>query len=210
MDGSLTQTMDAPLTLVSNKSAKPAADAQRDSLFTSLPPDEFFDSLTRRALEICKMPFSIVVHVDERNSWIVSSSGLENVERPDACTDICAAALAQEDLQEVSDLSLDHHFYDNALVNRAPYLRYFNGLPLHVQGKSLGMLAIFDDQTGGLSYSQRHEFIRLGRIANHLIESYRQPLPTKRFEIGAIIDRDTYVLDADSLDVEYQCHCSTG
>ncbi len=204
------KSIESPLSLVKNKTSEVVKSARRGSIFTSLPPDRYFDSITRLAIEICKMPVAMVMHVEQKTRWIVSSVGLSDIEYSGACMDICSAALAQEELMEVDDLSLDYHFYDNPIVNRGPLMRYFKGVPLLAGGHPIGILAAMDDRLGGLSYTQCLEFNKLGRVVAHTLDNYHTPPPAGHFEAGASIDRELYFVDADSLDILYQCPCSGG
>jgi signal transduction histidine kinase len=125
------------------------------------PPDPAFDSLTRLASEVLGMPIALVSLVDADRQWFKSAVGLAQRQTPRGQA-FCAHAIAGEGLFEVTDAGADPRFHDNPLVTGEPGIRFYAGVPLHVDGQPVGTFCVNDRRPRRLDGRER---LLLGRFA---------------------------------------------
>jgi signal transduction histidine kinase len=77
---------------------------------------------------------------------------------------VCAHALLDQGVFEVSDLSVDPRFDHNKLVHGAPYARFYAGAPLRTpDGLPLGTVCVLDLKPRTLTKEQRDVLVALAR-----------------------------------------------
>ncbi|MFI5958675.1 ATP-binding protein [Cryptosporangium sp. NPDC051539] len=122
-----------------------------------------FDDIALLAAEICGTPIALVSLVDERRQWFKAHVGIDFRE---TCRDVafCAHALAQTDILEVPDATTDPRFANNPMVVGEPYIRFYAGAPLRVEGGlSLGTVCVIDREPRVLTPAQRRALRALAR-----------------------------------------------
>lgn len=136
--------------------------ALADTGLLDTPPEHDFDDVVALAASICEMPISLITLVDEHRQWFKSTVGLSESE---TSRDIafCAHAILQSELFVVPDASLDPRFAANPLVTGDPFLRFYAGMPLNVEGHNLGTLCVIDRQPRNLSRPQQSALAILAR-----------------------------------------------
>lgn len=106
--------------------------------------DVFFQKIALIAAEHYRAPIALISIVDKNHQWFKASIGLQESQTPREFS-FCAYSTLNNEPLEVLDASLDPRFVDNALVNGAPYIRYYAGVPLTMDdGFTLGNLCIID------------------------------------------------------------------
>ncbi|SHM90890.1 GAF domain-containing sensor histidine kinase [Cryptosporangium aurantiacum] len=129
-----------------------------------------FDDIALLAAEICGTPIAMVSLVDDERQWFKARVG---VPYDEGCRDsaFCAHALEQQDVLEVPDAVSDPRFATNPLVLGEPFIRFYAGAPLRVEGGvSLGTVCVVDHQPRTLTPSQRRALRALARHAAAEIE----------------------------------------
>ena len=133
-------------------------------------PEPAFDSLARLAAEICGVPLGLVSLVDGDRQWfkaVVGPIAARQTPRRDA---FCAHAIAQNDVLEVGDATLDPRFRDNPLVQADPAIRFYAGAPLRVgTGSAVGTLCVIDFKPHRLSDAQRRKLVMLAGLASEVL-----------------------------------------
>ena len=149
-------------------------------------PEDSYDGLVACAALICACPVALISIADRDREWFKSVLGTTLTEMPRELS-ICSYALAQSSLFEVPDLAADPRFADHPLVVGEPYLRFFAGEPLRLDGRTLGTLSICDTVPRTLAEPQRAALRQLSCAANELLRS-RQRLRALDAERARLLD----------------------
>lgn len=117
-------------------------------------PEEKYDALTRLAAFIAKMPIALISLVDKDRQWFKSKVGLD-ADQTARNISFCQYAIMEDDLFEVEDAVNHKTFKDNPLVQGAPDIRHYAGIPLkNPAGYNLGTLCVIDTKPGKLTPDQ--------------------------------------------------------
>lgn len=108
-------------------------------------PDPRIDQLTKAAKLLFDAPIALVSLVDSDRQWFKSCIGL-GVKQTSRSVAFSAYTImpGSEDCFVVEDALTDPRFCNNPLVVGAPYIRYYVGAALKVQGVKIGSLCIID------------------------------------------------------------------
>lgn len=106
-------------------------------------PEEGFERIVRIARQLSDAPIALITFVDEARQWFKASIGLEAKETPrrDA---FCAHAILDAEITWIEDAHQDLRFHDNPLVSAAPFIRFYAGAPIIIDGLSLGTVCVID------------------------------------------------------------------
>lgn len=155
-----------------NESRRLAALRESDVLDTS--PEEEFDAITRLASRSLGVSMVLVSLVDDERQWFKSHHGLPVRETP---RDVSFCAHAVEAGREliVPDASKDPRFADNPLVEGAPYIRFYAGIPLRsAEGDVLGTLCALDREPRGLDEDEHRLLADLAEQVERQLELRRR------------------------------------
>jgi diguanylate cyclase (GGDEF)-like protein len=127
----------------------PANEAERLNLVASLdildtPREATFDRLARLVHQIFEVPIALVTLMDANRQWYKACIGLdaESVERRDS---FCQIPVATGAPMVVTDTLLDPRFSDHPYVTEEPFIRFYAGMPLMLDGdKCVGTLCAID------------------------------------------------------------------
>jgi len=109
-------------------------------------PEAFFDQIVVEAQAAFGAPIALLSLLDEDRQWFKARVGLE-VDEGAREVAFCNYTVAGGMTFEVTDASTHPIFLDNELVTGEPYVRYYLGEPIIVDGHTLGTLAVVDTQT---------------------------------------------------------------
>lgn len=110
------------------------------------PAEERFDRITRMTRRMFNVPIALVTLVDESRQWFKSCIGLRLNEAPREIS-FCGHAILDDDVFIIPAASKDDRFSDNPMVTGEPYVEFYAGCPLTVDGCRLGTLCIVDHIT---------------------------------------------------------------
>ncbi|PRP73506.1 two-component hybrid sensor and regulator [Planoprotostelium fungivorum] len=148
-------SMSQPAPLPSNEEARMRCLKELSLLDTD--HEDVFDGISQIAQNIFNVPIALITLVDENRQWFKSCIGLpvSETSRDDA---FCAhAILKPDDILVIPDTELDPRFANNALVVGEPYIRFYAGAPLVIDGgNALGTLCIIDHVPREFSESERN------------------------------------------------------
>jgi GAF domain-containing protein len=134
------------------------------------PAEERFDRVTRDACTTFDVPFALVTLVDEDRQWFKSHQGIELTETPRDMS-VCAHAILEDDVMQVSDLQEDDRFADNPMIAGSAGLRFYAGAPLVLSdGSRVGTLCIADRQPRTLDEDQVAVLRRMADVVRDELE----------------------------------------
>jgi serine/threonine-protein kinase len=124
------------------------------------PAEQAFDDVARLAAELCGAEIALITLVDSDYQWFKSRVG---VEQTGTSRDLsfCSHCIVGRQPMVVTDTHLDARFADNPLVTGDPHLRFYTGVPLLVDGLSLGALSVADRRPRTLTAQQLDALQRL-------------------------------------------------
>lgn len=118
------------------------------------PPAAAFDDIVRLAARVCGTSMAAITLIDGRRQWLMAALGLERGECPREDS-FCAHTVIEDDLLVVNDAAADPRFAQHPWVVRAPWIRFYAGVPLQLgDGLNLGALCVFDRQPHALTADQ--------------------------------------------------------
>lgn len=108
------------------------------------PAEASFDRLTALVADLLEVPIVLVSLADQDRQWFKSRVGLAVSQTPRRGS-FCQYALIEGRLLLVEDTQRDPRFANHPLVNGAPHLRCYAGVPLSIDGTHLlGTLCVLD------------------------------------------------------------------
>ena len=123
------------------------------------------DDIVELAAMICGVPIALVSLVDRDRQYFKARVGLEACETPRDIS-FCGHAILGSGLFVVPDAAQDERFADNPLVTGPPYIRFYAGVPLTIDGHyPVGTLCVIDSKPRVLDERMRDALLRLARIA---------------------------------------------
>lgn len=104
--------------------------------------EDDYNDIVELAAQICNAPISLITFVDKDRQWFKAKHGVDISETPRDIS-ICSQAI-KHDILIVHDLKEDDRFVNNPFVTGEPFIRFYAGIPLNIDGNKLGTLCIFD------------------------------------------------------------------
>ena len=133
-------------------------------------PELRFDVLTLLASQTFDVPIALVSLVDTDRQWFKSKVGIDVAEMPRDLA-LCAHAILEDDVLQVSNALTDDRFADNPLVANDPHLRFYAGAPLTLaDGTKAGTLCVIDYRPRLLDNEQLAELRRLAKLVTAELE----------------------------------------
>ncbi|MEG3176071.1 GAF domain-containing protein [Sphingomonas sp. RB3P16] len=127
------------------------------------PAETVFDDVVRLARSLFGAECSLISFVADDRQWFKARSGfgLQETRREDA---FCTHTIAANAVLVVPDARCDSRFSSNALVVRAPYIRFYAGVPLRTpRGLNIGSVCVID--SAPRRDFRAHECEQLERLA---------------------------------------------
>lgn len=106
-------------------------------------PDAVLDGLVRCAAHLLGYPVAVISLVGERRMWFKARHGVDVVEA-DRDSSFCAHTILGHTLFEVPDAQADPRFAQSPWVVGPTRLRAYAGLPIRLDGLTLGALCVAD------------------------------------------------------------------
>jgi hypothetical protein len=173
--------------------AIPEGEANRMAALHSLrlldtPPEERFDRLTRIASKLFNAPISLITLVDEDRQWFKSRVGLELGETPRHMS-FCSHAVADDAPLIVHDALQDKRFAQNPLVVGSPRIRFYAGVPVHVNAEPVGTLCLIDTKPRAPSADELQLLKDLASLVQSELDLGAKPAATSTSSVAAIETR---------------------
>jgi signal transduction histidine kinase/CheY-like chemotaxis protein/HPt (histidine-containing phosphotransfer) domain-containing protein len=168
-----------------------------------LDTDPVLDGLVRCAARLVNTPIALVTLIDANQQWHKAREGLDMpvLAREHA---FCRHNLLGEDILEVNDASRDERFRTNPLVLGEPNIRFYAGVPLQVDGMTLGSLCVLDRRPRSLTLEQHASLHDLAKAAvarlqdmrsQRHCERIRHELQEHQLHLEDIVERRTHALE---------------
>ena len=139
------------------------------------PPDAVLDAIVAAASAMASAPIALVSLIDADRQWFKARVGLDATETPRDVA-FCAHAIHQSEIFEVPDSRQDVRFANNPLVQGAPNVVFYAGMPLTTSdGHAVGTLCVIDHVPRHLNEAQRESLAHLGRAVTLLLERGARP-----------------------------------
>ncbi|MDQ0321371.1 PAS domain S-box-containing protein [Pararhizobium capsulatum DSM 1112] len=181
----------------------PRLEALRNFVPDMTEPDSDFDALTAMAATVFQAPVALVTLLDIRDQWFKSAVGVDQTSAP-ARSSFCAHVIDEAERGElvVLDATKDPRFMSQPFVAAEPFLRFYAGVPILIEGQAVGTVCVFDvqprEQVDPTWLTQLH---RLSEMASALLrlkhESRQRAL--KEAEISREEQRHEMALDAANI-----------
>lgn len=158
---------------------------------------EDFDQITRLAAFCFDVPTVLISLVDRDRQQFLSRFGFSPAQTS-LDLSICAHAIKQTSLLEVSDLTRDPRFFDHPVVVQAPYLQFYAGAPLVTHsGHVLGTICLIDYRPRSLTDIEREQLKALANMVMNQI-ALRQSVG-RRSAVSGLSNRHQFVSHIKSL-----------
>jgi GAF domain-containing protein len=159
----------APAPKPPNEAARLAALARLQILDTA--PDSSFESLTHCAATALDCPVALITLVDDERQWFMSKFGLEMSETSRDVS-FCAHAVYSAAPLVIPDARNDERFRHHPMVEGAPHIRGYLGMPMVLSGGLLvmGSFSVIDYEARAWSAKDIAMVRDLAHVAMRLIE----------------------------------------
>lgn len=127
--------------------------------------EDFLDSITSIASNICEIPIALISLVDEKKQWFKSKIGVD-IDYTERAISFCHHTIKQFKIFEVSDTLANEQFATNPLVTGKMKIRFYAGVPLtDPDGYNLGTLCVIDHKPRKLMDNQKNLLSKLAKLA---------------------------------------------
>eukprot|EP00294_Goniomonas_avonlea_P013301 CAMPEP_0114566150 /NCGR_PEP_ID=MMETSP0114-20121206/14727_1 /TAXON_ID=31324 /ORGANISM="Goniomonas sp, Strain m" /LENGTH=674 /DNA_ID=CAMNT_0001752519 /DNA_START=13 /DNA_END=2034 /DNA_ORIENTATION=- len=141
--------------------------------------DKVLDSLVNTVARSLSTEFCLVSLVDEKRQFFKAAVGLEAAETPRDIA-FCAWAILpsaepEPEIFIVEDATKDRRFAGNPLVQGAPHIRFYAGVPLVApNGHRLGTLCAIDSKTRKMEPAEQEMLSSMASLVMRELESRRK------------------------------------
>lgn len=125
--------------------------------------EERFDRITRLATRIFSCEFSTISLIDINRQWFKSEINVGLCETSRASS-FCSHTILKDDVFVVSDTHSNEDFKDNPLVLNAPFIRFYAGIKISVNGHHIGSLCVFDTRARKITDAEANALQDLANI----------------------------------------------
>jgi EAL domain-containing protein (putative c-di-GMP-specific phosphodiesterase class I)/GGDEF domain-containing protein len=125
---------------------------------------EYFDAITRLAMEMFGVAGSYISLLDSDRQWLKSTVGFcpPNTERDQT---FCNYTIQQSSVLVVEDTRLDTRFMSNPMVTGPQAVRFYAGAPLiTAEGYAIGALCVIDTSPRSLTSAEKDKLARLASL----------------------------------------------
>ena len=164
-----------------------------------------FDNITELAARLLCAPIVQISLIDEDRQWLKSYTGHSTRQIPRQSA-FCDQTIRATEPLVVSDTRVDPRFAANPFVIAAPFVRFYAGVPLIIDGAAVGSLCVIDTTPRLLSAEQRVTLETLAALVVDQLHAHRRSLQLarseERFRLAAVASSDAmfeWDLDTDAI-----------
>jgi len=154
------------------------------------PPEPEFDAITEILRVIFEAPVAVISFMEADHQWFKARCGIET-DTTDRSEAFCTHTILGNDPLIVPDAREDVRFAGSALVKGQPFVRFYAGCPLSLDGKhNIGSVCVVDTKPRQPTDEQIEQLERLARVTNGLLQTYRATLKTREAALRAKIQNE--------------------
>ncbi len=143
-------------------------------------PEERFDRITLKALQLLKTPYAMLGFVDANRIWYKSRQGFPESEIPRDFS-FCGYSILRSEVFHIPDAMEDARFSDNPMVVNSPGLRMYAGYPLFSDDNHpIGVLSVADTKPRFLTKEEIKTLMVLGNWAEEEIKTVQASISGDR------------------------------
>jgi len=128
-----------------------------------------FDKVTKFAATLFNVPISLVSVVGSEEQRFRGACGLD-ASGTSRDTAFCAFAILDPQVTVVSNAAEDPRFANNPLVLGEPFIRFYAGAPLQLDGHAVGTLCLIDNKPRDFGIADRKRLADLAQTVVDMIE----------------------------------------
>lgn len=129
----------------------------------SLNQAELLERVAHAVRIFCNVPMANVSLLHGEAQCIIGEKGM-NLDRLERNQTFCTRALADHEFLVVENALEDERFAETKYVEGPPYIRFYAGMPIVLDGVSIGTLCALDDEPREITILQRARMSRLVRL----------------------------------------------
>jgi GAF domain-containing protein len=145
-----------------------------DYSLARLSAEPAFDAVSELAADLFEVPISAVTVLGAQQQMFPGAYGLDKRTTPRADA-FCNITVERNDLLIVEDALADPYFRDNPLVTGAPFIRFYAGAPIRLDGVAIGSLCVIDRKPRRLGDRERRRLMLIARTVVDLMELRLRP-----------------------------------
>lgn len=153
------------------------------------PPEREFDTIVQLAQRLTGFKIALVSLIDKDRQWFKAKIGLDVDQTPREMA-FCAHAVAADEILIVPDATRDPRFSSNPLVNGAPNIRFYAGVPIRAEMPDdpskrlpLGTLCVIDDKPREVEPGDMKLLVELAHLVETLIDARASAAAAVRFAV---------------------------
>ncbi|MCW8407480.1 GAF domain-containing protein [Legionella sp. PATHC035] len=128
-------------------------------------PEESYDRLVRLAIDLFNIPICYIAFLDDKRQWLKSKHGLKVKQTPKNVS-FCNVTIKKHEPLIINDALHDERFANSPLVQEAPHIRFYAGVPLtDPEGYNVGTFCLADTSPKQLDSKQLELLLNLAHIA---------------------------------------------
>ncbi len=145
-------------------------------------PTRDFDGIVRLARDLMDVPIAAISLLDQHRQWFKAVEGFDCRQTPRDVA-FCAHTICSPEPLIVPDTAEDGRFRDNPLVQGAPHIRFYAGIPLKLgDGPNLGSLCVIDTKPRSMTEQELVRLENLKEIAVGLLSNHARSMQTSQQE----------------------------
>jgi signal transduction histidine kinase len=159
-----------------------------------------FDHVTTLAANMFGMPLSVVTVLGQERQYFGGACGLDLTHTSREVA-FCDYAVRQPGVMVVSDARADARFSSNPLVMGQPYIRFYAGAPIRMEGSiAVGSLCLMDSRPRAFTADDERRLEMLAEIVADIMELRAGSLAAQ--ERQEALQRETDLLKATVQNIE--------
>ncbi|GGB49904.1 hypothetical protein GCM10011316_22520 [Roseibium aquae] len=132
-----------------------------------------FDAVVQVVQATFGVPIALISFVEADRQWFKAKCGLDAEDTPREAA-FCAHTITGQDVMIVPDTFEDRRFADNPLVTGEPFIRFYAGCPLSIDGKhNIGTLCVIDQKPREPLPAEIDQLRRMAKVTEGLVRAYK-------------------------------------